>query len=202
MLNLCHPHELLAEESTIQTVFNYGAVGIAKGLDLGSTKADVEVKGRICAPLWLLPDLYKRNMISFEMPEVYNDRYRRKFNAGAECLSLKNKAPFFYEVGMKCNSMLQDVELSNFLSRTFQRRYQDLISKGLNTMSGEEVLELHCKLSVEEQQLFEGGRASITACERWVQRNYSNYLPKDTRKKRSAVSETAGAQDDSKQRRS
>jgi hypothetical protein len=68
-------------------------------------------------------------------------------------------------------------------------------------MSGEEVLELHCKLSVEEQQLFEGGRASITACERWVQRDYANYLTKDSRKKRSAVSETT-VQDDTKQRRS
>jgi hypothetical protein len=36
-------------------------------------------------------------------------------------------------------------------------------------MTGEEVLSLHSKLSVEEQQLFEGGRISILSLEKWLQ---------------------------------
>lgn len=61
------------------------------------------------------------------------------------------------QVGIRCNALLRDTELSAHLSKTFKSRYQELISKGLNTMTGEEVLELNCKLSTEEQQLFEGG---------------------------------------------
>ena len=59
------------------------------------------------------------------------------------------------------------------LSHSIFARYEQLISKGLNTMSGEEVLELNCKLSAEEQRLFEGGRASILATQRWLQRDKS-----------------------------
>lgn len=45
-------------------------------------------------------ELHRRGMATFELPDVYNDRYRRKMNAGAECVSLRNRAPYFYEVGL------------------------------------------------------------------------------------------------------
>jgi hypothetical protein len=75
--------------------------------------------------------------------------------------------PYFYEVGNRLNELLGDVELSAFLSRTFKTRYHELVSRGLNTMTGEDVLKLSSKLSVEEQQLFEGGRVSVMSVEAW-----------------------------------
>ncbi|KAJ9528023.1 hypothetical protein QJQ45_005710 [Haematococcus lacustris] len=51
---------------------------------------------------------------------------------------------------------------------TFKTRYFELISKGLNTMTGEDVLQLSSKLSVEEQQLFEAGRISIAHMDSWL----------------------------------
>ena len=96
--------------------------------------------------------------------------------------------------------MLQDVELSAFLARTFRTRYEHLISKGLNTMTGEEVLELSCKLSAEEQQLFEGGKASIVATQRWLQHDRSDQRLRDHTKKRPAAAAAAGPQDGAKQR--
>ena len=73
---------------------------------------------------------------------------------------VRRRGPYFYKVGVKSNAMLKDTELSSYLSKTFRARYMGLIFKGLNTMTGEEVLELCCKLSTEEQQLFDGGRSS------------------------------------------
>ena len=67
---------------------------------------------------------------------------------------------------------MKSVHLSSFLLQSFRVRYMELISKGLNTMSGEEVLELCCKLSTEEQQLFDGGRQSILLTEKWLQADY------------------------------
>lgn len=147
MLTVLNIDELFAEETQVTALFKFGALGVAEA---GSMKASVEAGDAVAVPLWLVPDLFKRQFISFDMPDVYNERHRRKFNAGAECMSLRNRAPFFYEVGIKCvsmparsrgrlkafdpphyrgNSMLQDVELSSFLSRTFRKRYEDLISK-------------------------------------------------------------------------
>lgn len=80
------------------------------------------------------------------------------------------QAPYFYEVGNKLNAAyLRDVGFSRFLVNTFHTRYYELISKGLSSMTGEEVLVLHSKLSVEEQQLFEGGRVSTTHFDSWLQ---------------------------------
>lgn len=101
MLNVMIPDELFAEETLISATFEYGARGVAKGLDPGSTKADLEPGSRVQVPLWLIPDLNKRAMVSIQMPEVYNERHRRKMNAGAECVSLKNRAQFFYDVGIR-----------------------------------------------------------------------------------------------------
>lgn len=78
------------------------------------------------------------------------------------------QAPYFYEVGNRLNEFMQDPELSAFLSRTFKTRYHELIYKGLNTMTGEEVLQLSSKLTVEEQQLFESGRMSIQHMNSWL----------------------------------
>lgn len=173
MLNLLNPNELLAEDALVPATFRYGALGVAKGLDPGSTTADIAKGASLPTPLWLLVDLHRRGLVALDLPDVYKERYRRKLNAGAECVSLRNRAPFFYEVGIRTNCMLQDVELAMYLSKTFRIRYQELISKGLNTMTGEEVLELMSKLSTEEQQLFAGGRASIMATEKWLQNDHS-----------------------------
>lgn len=53
MLNVLHPHELLAEEAQLPTTFKYGAIGVAKGLDGGSTKNDVPPDAKLGCPLWL-----------------------------------------------------------------------------------------------------------------------------------------------------
>ena len=168
MLDLLDPHELLAESCSVPTTFLYGAAGLGRGLDPGSTDRDVKEGSQLETPLWLALPLTRRGMATIKVPVVYGERYQRKLNAGAECVSLKNLAPYFYEVGNKCNECLMDVHLSSFLSRTFKTRYHALISMGLNTMTGEEVLELTSKLAVEELQLFESGRASIAETERWL----------------------------------
>ena len=101
MLNVMNPDELFAEETLISATFSYGARGVAKGLDPGSTKANLAPGQTIKIPLWLIPDLNKRAMVNIQMPEVYNERHQRKMNAGAECVSLRNKAQFFYDVGIR-----------------------------------------------------------------------------------------------------
>ncbi|KAG2429282.1 hypothetical protein HXX76_011050 [Chlamydomonas incerta] len=99
---------------------------------------------------------------------MYSERYRRKINAGAECMNLKGRAPYFYDVGNKCNEFLRDLTLSAFLSRTYASRYRELVSKGLSTVSGEDMLELQSKLSLEELSVFEAGRDSVARAEVWV----------------------------------
>lgn len=203
MLDQTDPLELLAQDSLVPVHFRFGATGLGNSLDPGCHDVDVQAESNIDIPLWMVQPLAKRSMVAVKTPTIYGDRYRRKLNAGAECVSLKNRAPFFYEVGNKINEFLRDAELSGFLSKTFQTRYYELLSKGLNTMTGQEVLELYSKLSNEELQLFEGGRLSIMETDRWLRAEVKTDAPRYSgafRRKRSADNIPASDQDNKQQK--
>lgn len=187
----------LAEETLVPTVFPAGLQGLAKALDPGTTANDLAPATRVDAPLWLSAPLMRRGMITLSLPEVYNERYQRKLNAGAECVNFKGRAPYFYEVGNRCNEFLHSVELSGFLARTFKTRYQHLVSKGLDAVSGEDVLELQSKLSVEELSLFDVGRISVQETERWQRDSKRTFGTVKTRKR--SVHVEAGAEDEAAQ---
>lgn len=158
----------LAEETTVSSRFKFGVHGVARALDPGSTSNNVAPGSKVDTPLWLAAALTRRNMTTFSLPEVYNERHRRRLNAGAETMNLKGRCPYFYDVGNKCNEFLHDLDLSAMLSKTYATRYRELISKGLSTVTGEDVLELQSKLSFEELSVFEAGRDSVTRTELWM----------------------------------
>ncbi|GLC47286.1 hypothetical protein PLESTB_000225200 [Pleodorina starrii] len=158
----------LAEETIVPARYKFGAYGVARVLEPGSTSSDLEAGAKVDTPLWLATALTRRGMASLTPPEIYLERYRRKLDAGAECLNLKGRAPYFYDVGNKCNEFMQDSTLSAFLSRTYASRYRELVSKGLSTISGEDMLELQSKLSLEELAVFEGGREAVARAEMWA----------------------------------
>jgi GINS complex subunit 3 len=91
MLGLLDPHELFAEETVIDTTLRFGATGLGRSLDAGSSEEDVQAGAPIQVPLWLVRPLLLRSMATVRLPHIYNDRYQRKLNAGAECMSLKNQ---------------------------------------------------------------------------------------------------------------
>lgn len=168
MADYFSPHAILAEQTLVPTSFTYGAAGLGRVLDPSSVDDDLPSNSQVDVPLWLVEPLAKRSMATISPPSIYNQRHMQKLDAGAECLSFKGRSPYFYDVGLKCNAFLRDLELAKFLIRTFARRYHELVSKGLNSLTGEEVLQQHSKLSMEEHVLFEAGRVSIAETERWL----------------------------------
>ncbi|GLI65624.1 hypothetical protein VaNZ11_009194 [Volvox africanus] len=176
---------VLAEETIVPVRFNFGARGVAQVLDAGTSDHDVQAGSKINAPLWLAVALTRRGMSTLCPPEEYQERFRRKMNAGAECHNLKGRCPYFYDVGNKCNEFMQDPSLSDFLSHTYASRYRELVSRGLSTVSGEDMLELQSKLSFEELAIFEAGRDSVARVELWARgaRARSSTLGLPTRKR-------------------
>lgn len=90
MLDLLDPLELFSEETAVETTFRFGATGLGKSLDPGSSEHDVQQGASVEAPLWLVKPLLRRSMATIKLPNVYGERYQRKLNAGAECVSLRN----------------------------------------------------------------------------------------------------------------
>lgn len=90
MLDLTDPLELFAEDTLIPTRFLFGATRLGKHLDPGSDERNLPAGTNTEVPLWLVKPLLKRGMVNIKPPAIYGERYRRKLNAGAECVSLKN----------------------------------------------------------------------------------------------------------------
>jgi GINS complex subunit 3 len=175
----------LAEETLVPARFVHGLQSVARVLEPGSSSNDIEQGAKVETPLWLAAAMTARSLATLGLPEMYQERYRRKLNAGAECVNFKGRAPFFYDVGNKCNQFLQDPGLSGFLARTYATRYRELVSKGLSTVSGEEMLELQSKLSLEELSIFEAGRNSVGRSEMWMRgvRPRASLAPQNSRKR-------------------
>lgn len=90
MLDLVEPGSLMADSTTVPARFVYGASGLGKSLDPGSASRNVEADAQVDAPLWLVKPLLERHMVAATPPVVYGERYQRKLNAGADCVSLRN----------------------------------------------------------------------------------------------------------------
>lgn len=48
-----NPHELFAEATLVSTTFVYGAAGLGKGLDPGSSDRDIPEGAQLDTPLWV-----------------------------------------------------------------------------------------------------------------------------------------------------
>jgi hypothetical protein len=56
-------------------------------------------------PLWLVEPLVNRGMVVASHPKIYAARVQRKMEAGAQCMNIRTKAPYFYTVGLKVNQL-------------------------------------------------------------------------------------------------
>lgn len=90
MLDLLDPHVLFAEDTPVDTTFRFGATGLGRSLDAGCSDRDVAPGTQTEVPLWLTRPLLRRSMATIRLPIIYSDRYKRKLNAGADCVSLRS----------------------------------------------------------------------------------------------------------------
>ncbi len=110
MLAHTDPLELLAQDALIPVVFPYGATQLGSILDPSSSKQDLEEGASISIPLWMVKSLRHRGMIEVNWPAVYRERYRRKLNAGAECVSMKNLVRAAAETGSSRRGQCADAD--------------------------------------------------------------------------------------------
>ncbi len=90
MLAQTDPLELLAQDALVPVTFNAGGTALGPSMDPSSGTRDLQPGTQVSVPLWMVRTLAERRMVNVRLPPVYSERYRRKLNAGAECVSLKN----------------------------------------------------------------------------------------------------------------
>eukprot|EP01120_Amphizonella_sp_Union-15-10_P008055 TRINITY_DN2817_c0_g1_i2.p1 TRINITY_DN2817_c0_g1~~TRINITY_DN2817_c0_g1_i2.p1 ORF type:complete len:138 (-),score=19.34 TRINITY_DN2817_c0_g1_i2:134-547(-) len=105
-------------------------------------------------------------LVEFERPKAYNQSSRDALEADATVVSLNQKSPYYYEIGMIISDLTKDSELPYLLSRAFKNRYREILEKSLNWRR-KDFSVYTSKLTVKEKKLFELGYRSIVDFDRW-----------------------------------
>ena len=75
-------------------------------------------------PLWMVPDLYQRRLVSPALPRFYNARVRADVLAEAGCARLRQRSPYYYELGLMLAVLVQEppfAGLARHAARVFER---------------------------------------------------------------------------------
>ncbi|KAK9843549.1 hypothetical protein WJX81_008330 [Elliptochloris bilobata] len=160
-------HAILAEETLLPCVVLSGATGIGRMLDPSCDSLDLPRRAVLEMPLWLAKPLAERRMLQLRLPRWYNERMQRKMQAGAHVEDLRTRCPYFYEVALRMDALGHFEGLGKFVHSSFQKRYKDLLTRAHAGEAGPDATRLLATMSVEEAALFEAGRASVSAFDRW-----------------------------------
>ncbi|BDA42269.1 probable DNA replication complex GINS protein PSF3 [Coccomyxa sp. Obi] len=158
---------VLAEETLIPCMFKVGSRGVGRALDPSSGSEDVKQRAAVELPLWMLQPLTSRDMLSVKVPRWYGEKMRRKIQAGAGVENLRLRCPYFYNVALALHSIDGAPSVADLVISTFRSRYKEILTKAHANESAKEMARIEALLSIEEAALFNAGRASVDALNRW-----------------------------------
>lgn len=157
--------DIVMEDERISTVFQVGAHGVGL-LDPSSETNNIEKGAKVELPVWLAHDLLLRQAVTVSIPACFSHKTRKEIQADAACVDLRNRSPYFYELGCKIAPLVGDRSLGSFLLYAFTGRYKEMLSKSHSSTAGT-VPKFSTRLTKEETQLFEAARFSMTDFKKW-----------------------------------
>ncbi|CAI7862261.1 unnamed protein product [Closterium sp. NIES-53] len=129
MSNYYDLDDILAEDEKLPVTFRTGATGVGRALDPSTDADDLAVGAKVDLPVWMVPALAKRNMVSALEPRMFGERIRKEVQADAACVNLRACSPYYYSLGTKIAPWVRDKTLTRFLFTTFVERYADLLTR-------------------------------------------------------------------------
>ncbi|CAI5977121.1 unnamed protein product [Closterium sp. NIES-64] len=153
MSNYYDLDDILAEDEKLPVTFRTGATGVGRALDPSTDADDLAVGAKVDLPVWMVPALAKRNMVSALEPRMFGERIRKELQADAACVNLRACSPYYYSLGTKIAPWVRDKTLTRFLFTTFVERYADLLTRAF-VLPEKEVPRVRRLLPKEEQQWY------------------------------------------------
>ena len=124
---------------------------------------------QIALPLWMATTLAARNFVSVAAPNSFSDRVRSQLNADPGAVKLRDKNPYFYEVGLHLSVLLADGSLPAALRRVLASRFSDIFDSSTNSRN-EDITLMMRDLTNLERELFEAGYNAANSLYRWKTR--------------------------------
>ncbi|CAI7764299.1 unnamed protein product [Closterium sp. NIES-53] len=175
MSNYYDLDDILAEDEKLPVTFRTGATGVGRALDPSTDADDLAVGAKVDLPVWMVPALAKRNMVSALEPRMFGERIRKEVQADAACVNLRACSPYYYSLGTKIAPWVRDKTLTRFLFTTFVERYADLLTRAF-VLPEKEVPRVRRLLPKEEQQLLSAGYAAMRRYTAWQEQSCNRLL--------------------------
>ncbi|XP_043725709.1 DNA replication complex GINS protein PSF3-like [Telopea speciosissima] len=140
--------DIIMEEEIISVVFQVAANGVGL-LDPSAETNSVEQGSKVELPFWLAQELHLRQAVAMNVLACFNQKTRKEIQVNAACVDLRNRCPYFYELGCKIAPLYKEV-LSKAHSAAFAvaPKFLTLLTK-------------------EETHLYEAARSSMAAFKKW-----------------------------------
>ncbi|XP_043697009.1 DNA replication complex GINS protein PSF3-like [Telopea speciosissima] len=157
--------DIIMEEEIISVVFQVAANGIGL-LDPSAETNNVEQGSKVELPFWLAQELHLRQAVAMNVLACFNQKTRKEVQADAACVDLRNRCPYFYELGCKIAPLVGDRTIGSFLLYTFSSRYKEVLSKA-HSAAFAVAPKFLTLLTKEETHLYEAARSSMAAFKKW-----------------------------------
>ena len=139
-------------------------------LEPSSAEEHINQGSKMEIPCWLAFELCsrRRQIVSVELPKLYDESYRQIFKADAGVLDLHKMGPFFYRFGMKLLHFqhMDSGIVARTLLEVFVKRFRNIMDASQNA-SHNDVLNLKGKLDQLEVDLFENGQQALREFVEW-----------------------------------
>eukprot|EP00904_Undaria_pinnatifida_P000017 jgi/Undpi1/10015/HiC_scaffold_28.g12469.m1 len=163
---------ILSEEERVPCVFTLDAMGMGM-LDPTTSEEDLAQGAKVEFPLWMARPLAGKGMVELDLPKHYTDRFREQLEAGPGAVNLRERSPYYYEVGVALASLTDDQRLQDTLLVVFSgERFKRLLDCSLNSLN-EDVNAFTRDLPNLEKSLFNAGYRSSEEYVGWKSRAFN-----------------------------
>ncbi|CAM9320591.1 unnamed protein product [Hapterophycus canaliculatus] len=163
---------ILSEEVRVPCTFTLDAIGMGV-LDPTTSDEDLSQGAKVDFPLWMARPLAGKGMVDLDLPKHYTEKFREQLEAGPGAINLRDRCPFYYEVGVSLASLTGDQRLQDTLLMVFSgERFKRLLDCSLNSLN-EDVNSFTRDLPNLEKSLFNSGYRSSEEYVGWKSRAFN-----------------------------
>ncbi|CAM9619183.1 unnamed protein product [Sphacelaria rigidula] len=114
-----------------------------------------------------------KGMVDLDLPKHYTHRFREQLDAGPAAVNLRDRSPFYYEVGVALAALTDDQRLQETLLMVFSgERFKRLLDCSLNSLN-EDVHTFTRELPNLEKSLFDAGYQASEEYVGWKSRAFN-----------------------------
>ena len=167
--------DILAEEEKINVVVDKSSYRNGSlNPNCQDPEADLEKGSVLEIPLWLALFLAQIEMVEIEIPRFYRENFKNTLLADPTHVNLREKTPFYYEIGLKLCKLINDRTLVPTLSVVFLNRVKHFakISFHLRIDDSTNLLK---KMANFEMRIFNNGRKAANDYREWKEKGITLY---------------------------